>query len=231
MIISFDGNTYLGKTSAINILKTMYPDSKVCEEYDTDPDILLGRSHLENQKYYFDLEAERQDRNRKDRLFYWVCSYLSILAHSYAVSHMEKKNRLAETVELLKIQCKKGLVICQQAAVFFIQPDRNSLYSDVDQKGGENILYNAQYRTYIDGFYEEILQILHEKSLFKLSCPGRIYLWKNEKTGEWDGLCRWMEACAGSEMWKSGGEENVLFSVLLSAVEEILCKVSKVYDK
>lgn len=230
MIISFDGNTYLGKTSVINILKTLYPDSKVCEEYDTNPDILLGRSHLENQKYYFGLESERQIENREGQLVLLDRSYLSILAHSYAVSHMEKKNRLAETVELLKIQCKKGLVTRQQAAVFFIQPDRSALYSDVDKKGGENILYNAQYRTYIDGFYEEILQILYEKSSLKLSCLRRIYLWKNGKTGAWDGLRQWLEECVSSEMWKSDGEENVLFSLLLSAVEEILCKVSKVYD-
>lgn len=228
MIISFDGNTYLGKTSVINMLKVMYPESKVYREYDTDPDMLINRTHLETQKYYFGLEAERNNEDKEGQLVLLDRSYLSLLAHSYAVSLMEKKNRLVETVELLRIQRRKGKVVCQHAAVLFIQPKDRRSYSDVDKKGGEKILYDSQYRAYIDRFYEEIIQIILKRGTLGLGVLSRVYLWEN---GMWDDLFQWLETCVNSKIKKSADEETDLFQTLLFAAEEIVCRVSRVYDK
>lgn len=231
MILSFDGNTYLGKTSVICALKERFPDSVIWKEYDTEPDLLVGRSHLENQKYYFELESLRQVEKGEKQLVLLDRSYLSILAHSYAVSQMEKKNRLVGTVELLKLQRRKGLVVRQQAAVFFIQPDKDGVYSDVDQKGGEAILYDNRYRSYIDSFYKEILYILSDVEMSKPGYLNWVYLWKEGNIRTWEGLLRWMETCRQFEVESDVGEVKDLFPVFLSVVEKILCKVSKEYDK
>mgnify|MGYP001622981243 CR=1 FL=1 len=230
MILSFDGNTYLGKTSVIHALKKRFPESVVREEYDTDPGFLEGRTHLEKQKYYFDLERKRQVEEGEKRLVLLDRSYLSILAHSYAVSRIERKNRLGETVGLLKLQRGKGWIIRQQAAVFFIQPTGDGVYSDIDQKGGEAILYNRQYRSYIDDFYLEILRMLSKEAISDQWCLNRIYLWKESRDRSLERLIRWMERYRYSEKISDACEGEDLFPVFLSAVEKILYKVGKQYD-
>ena len=157
MVIAVDGNTYLGKTTYLQTLMKEDPESFVLvEEYDTDLELLNHlNDHLNKQAYYFSLEEERVYRfgNVKDKTLLLDRSYLSVLAHSWVMSHLEKHQYYKHTLCLLYKQLDKGLILIPDRYIFFLQKDHDRQYSDCLNKGGENILYNIEYRSLINTFF------------------------------------------------------------------------------
>ena len=159
MIISVDGNVYLGKTTFLfNLQKVLCQESVIIEEYNTKLEDLENKSHHEKQKYYFDLEAERFKIAAiyKEPLLLLDRSFLSILAHSYAMSRLEKTNYFTETLNLWLEHVKRRCVLIPDQYLFFLQEDAERQYKDVDKKGGESILYDISYREQIDIFFRQV---------------------------------------------------------------------------
>lgn len=222
MIISLDGNTYLGKTSIIEQWNTEFSNSIICEEYDTDLGELEGKTHFQKQQYYFELEAKRLGCIRKESIVFLDRSCLSMLAHSYAVSLMENKNLLIETLGILEKQREKNLIVCPQAVVFFVQLEKQRVYTDINRKGGEEILYDALYREYIDLFYKKIIMVLPEEYI------DYIYVCSKDKREEWDDLAQWV---CGHCCQETNREKEELFDVLLSAIKQICNEIGINDDK
>lgn len=157
MVIAADGNTYLGKTTYLRSLADEYPEIFVLvEEYDTDLELLKRLpNHLDRQVYYFSLEEERVHRfgGVKNKSLLLDRSYLSILAHSWAMSHLERRQYYKHTLGLLYKQLEKGLVLVPDRYILFLQENENLTYSDCLNKGSEEILYDTRYRSFINSFF------------------------------------------------------------------------------
>ena len=164
MVLAADGNTYLGKTTHLLSLMQDSPKSfLLVEEYDTDLELLEQlKTHREKQAYYFSLEEERvrQFGGVTGRTLLLDRSYLSILAHSWAMSHIEQRPHFARTLRMLRAQLDGGRVLIPDRYIFFLQEDEGRCYSDCLDKGSEEILYDLQYRRQINAFFRRLTPVL-----------------------------------------------------------------------
>ena len=173
MIISIDGNVYLGKTSLITQLIDTFCWECV-EEYDTDVDILESLEYHSRQDYYFGLEKERLQFLSKPRLIL-DRSYLSFMAHAYAFDRLEEADLFSYTLSLLKHNIK-GNVLQMDKMLFFVQNGKYDRYYDIHQKTGEEILYDDTYRQYIDEFFYKLAEKFKQAGLdcFRLVFEGEV---------------------------------------------------------
>ena len=177
MIISVDGNVYLGKTTFLSTLQqALSQESVIIEEYDTQINELENKSHHEKQKYYFGLEAERVKlaASCQQSLLLLDRSFLSILAHSYAMSRIEKIDYFTGTLNLWVEHVKQGCVLIPDWYLFFLQEHPQRQYKDVDEKGGEDILYDILYREEIDAFFQRVQREMKECASESLESVRRI---------------------------------------------------------
>jgi len=167
LIISFDGNTYLGKTQIILKLKDAF-NAAVIEEYDTDLHVLEGKDHEQKQLYYFSLERERlHDLSRiANSLCLLDRSFLSVAAHSFAVSRIERRAYFSETLEEVGKSLLSQTVIVPDFCFFLVQNDAGFEYQDFHSKGGEDILYSQRYRYCIDEFYLRVSKFAGNRDSF-----------------------------------------------------------------
>lgn len=186
MTISVDGNVYLGKTELIGqILKK---GGFVClKEYDTQVDELEALSLYDRQQYYFDLEAERFQKGfTKDDSVLLDRSYLSMMAHSYAVDRLSGTSLFSHTLMILEKNLGIGKVQQMDRMVFLVQNGKYFHYYDVNNKGGEEILYDEIYRNYVDEFFLKLSEQLEYTAV--KDCYRLVY----EKETEAEEILNWI---------------------------------------
>lgn len=167
MVIAADGNTYLGKTTFLRSLAEQSPEwYLLVEEYDTDLELLNSLlSHQDKQRYYFSLEEDRvrQYGHNHEKTLLLDRSFLSLMAHSWAMSKIEEFPHYHQTLMMLRERISEGKVLIPDRYCFFIQEDEEKGYSDFLEKGSEEILYNKMYRSLIDSFFRKMAPIQHEE--------------------------------------------------------------------
>ena len=173
MVISIDGNVYTGKTYLIEKLSRDM-DVVVIPEYEHDLEFMKKNCAINIQKFFLNQEYQRVEYYRKHGGTVLVDrSFLSIVAHSYAMDYLDNANVLKPLVGHIIELIKGERILLPDLMLHTVDSYEDKI--DTNNKGTRELYFDVEYRKRIDAFLY-IVETTFKAKTIKLRKDGELVI-------------------------------------------------------